>query len=1062
MIKGIIRKINKVRSEIRTDYIKFNSLPIDDGLVLLEGGQGTNINGNMFSMLRELCTNPRWSGYKTVFVVTENTLENAQRRMLFYGFDKVILCVRGSREYCRYLATAKYLLTDNSFPPFFNKRDAQVYLNTWHGTPLKTLGKSDKSNFASLANIQKNYLMSDYALFPNEFTKNVFMDDYDLRHIFRGEYFIANYPRNYVFYDSHQADEMKKRLGYGDKKLYAYMPTWRGNGRTADTQLQLDTTLAILTELDEKLSDDTVLLVNLHFMLAKDIDCSSFKHIEYFSSDFDTYEILNACDGLITDYSSAFFDFAVTGRKIILFAYDKQEYLSSRGVYIPFDSLPFPIVDTVDGVLQEMQKSVKPYDEFINAYCSDGYSNSCEKIFELMVNGKSDTFELVKQNTEKSTCLVFAGALNEKQFDDIRGYTAQDDSLNYVIAYRKNLSRQKKDFLLSLDENVTSLGTVTAYQPTLGELPAILFRRFSGKLFSRFAERERNRIFYSLKPEKVVNFSSGNRIFSAILKRFNAEYVQLGAKSSMKNIAPLYVNYQNKIKSKYSLVCISTFSFKSHIDTRLDNTYITVAEKTYKPHFICNRKKMSKKHSGIYWFSVPLNDVLDMPSANEVHLCYRDADNNEISCPIVYTSMTMGKFLGLRGPMLFDRKTNTVAIFRQYLDKNLNVYVRSRIMSDSLSKQLLQIIAFCCSLLWRGKKADKLTLLYEKNSSKYEESASALFEKLIDEGYDNSYFIVTKEHLSEIPEKYRDNVLIKHSFRHYLYFFKAKTFIGTEALVHAIDLKTFNKLALMKVADKNKNYVFLQHGVMYMVSLDSEARKVFEPLALNGKYRVVVSSQAEADHFVNLGRYSPDDLYITGLPKFDKSTLNYDADKIVIMPTWRPWEINTARDDFLETSYFRMIMRIYDSVPANLKDKVIILPHPLVNNELKNLPESVSGSIVTDAKYDNILKQARLLITDYSSIAYDAFYRGTRVIFYWEEKDECMQHYGPSTKLMLNDDNAFGDVFYSVKGLAEAIRFNYDNPQSDEYKRRYSGIVEYHDGCNTKRLIDLLRKDNII
>ena len=72
---------------------------------------------------------------------------------------------------------------------------------------------------------------------------------------------------------------------------------------------------------------------------------------------------------------------------------------------------------------------------------------------------------------------------------------------------------------------------------------------------------------------------------------------------------------------------------------------------------------------------------------------------------------------------------------------------------------------------------------------------------------------------------------------------------------------------------------------------------------------------------------------------------------------------------------------------------LIILPHPLIVNELKKLPKAVSDTIVTNAKYDDVLKQARVLITDYSSIAYDAFYRGTRVIFYWEEKDGRKRKY---------------------------------------------------------------------
>ena len=1113
-IKKLTKTPKKIKASLKANYLKYLELPIDERLVLLEGGQGTNINGNMFSMLKELNSNPRWNGYKTVFVVTENTLDAAKDRMSFYGFDKVILAVRNSDEYCRYLATAKYVMTDNSFPPYFNKREEQVFLNTWHGTPLKTLGKSDKSNLASLANIQKNYLMSDYALFPNEFTKRVFMEDYDLKYIFKGNSLIANYPRNYIFYDKEQPAQMKEKLGYKGKKLFAYMPTWRGTGRTADTAYQLECTIDILKEFDEKLDDDTVLLVNLHFLLANDIDCSAFEHIDYFSTDYDTYEILNACDGLITDYSSVFFDFAVTGKKIILYAYDKDKYLNSRGIYIPFEGLPFPIVETVDSVIDEMKTQPKDYSDFVKEYSPNGYIDSCEKLFDLMVNGKSEYFKLEKQPQEE-LCLIFAGGMSASYFDTLKDYINENPEYKYVIAYRRNLSKKKKEFILSLDNDISTYGTVTAFQFTFKELIAIAKSRIlnyfkDSVLFDNLFEREKRRMFHSITPAKIVDFTCSNVIIAGILSKMTGvkEYILHGdylcyskrvqktikrvrqyeknhgfkevdraerensvfletneegfadasyrKNSSMKNILPLYLKWKNK------MICISLFKFRSPVKTRLKDAWITVGDKEYKPRFLAGKSRNSKNHFGIYSFSIEVEDVIDMPATNKVLFNYRNRLGALVRSHIVYNSALPVKFLGLRGPMTVEKETSTVAIFRQSKSNRLNIYVRSSNVSDALSKRIMQGFAFIISLFWRSKKAKSLVLLYEKDAAKYEESASALFEKLLDDGYKWSYFIVTKDAVNDIPEKYRENALIKHSFKHYLYFFKAKTFIGTETLVHAIDLKTFNRLALMKVVSKNINYVFLQHGVMYMVSLNSESRKMFKRKRLNGKYRVVVSSQAEADHFTELGNHYYEDLYITGLPKFDKNVLNDDADKIIIMPTWRPWEINTARDNFLETSYFKMIMRIYDSVPETLKDKVIILPHPLIVNELKNLPKSVTDTIVMDAKYDDILKQARILITDYSSIAYDAFYRGTRVIFYWEEKDECMANYGPSTKLMLNEENVYGDYFYSTDGLCEAIESNYNNPQTEEYKKRYSHIVTYHDGRNTERLIEFLKKDEII
>ena len=145
-----------------------------------------------------------------------------------------------------------------------------------------------------------------------------------------------------------------------------------------------------------------------------------------------------------------------------------------------------------------------------------------------------------------------------------------------------------------------------------------------------------------------------------------------------------------------------------------------------------------------------------------------------------------------------------------------------------------------------------------------------------------------------------------------------------------------------------------------------------------------------------------------------------------------------------------------------MKEKVIILPHPLIVNELSKVSPDVLEKVVLDARYDDVLKNTKLLITDYSSIAYDAFYRGSNVIFYWEEKDYCMEQYGPSTKLMLNEENVYGDYFYSEEGLAASIMHNFNEPQSELYVERYSKLVDYHDGKNTQRLIEFLKQDKII
>jgi CDP-glycerol glycerophosphotransferase (TagB/SpsB family) len=260
---------------------------------------------------------------------------------------------------------------------------------------------------------------------------------------------------------------------------------------------------------------------------------------------------------------------------------------------------------------------------------------------------------------------------------------------------------------------------------------------------------------------------------------------------------------------------------------------------------------------------------------------------------------------------------------------------------------------------------------------------------------------------------------------------------------------------------------------MYMVSLNSDMRTGFRnaDLALQ---RTVVSSELEAKHFIDLADMKREDLYITGLAKFDRCWRRFDADRIVIMLTWRRWETNQARYHLENTGYFRMIRRIFASVPEKLRDKVVILPHPLMaerfakksggdaNGNTDKITEEMSRCILMADSYDEVLRGCDLLITDYSSIAYDAFYRGANVIFCWEEKDECMEHYGEGTYLMLNEDNVFGPVCMTGEEITSAVRERYKQLQTEEDKARYSRIVEFHDGRNAERILELMKKDGLL
>ena len=106
-----------------------------------------------------------------------------------------------TKHYYRLMASAKYLMSDNTFLPYFIKKEGQIYLNTWHGTPLKSLGKSIMNDMHNIGNTQKNFVCSDYLLYPNEYTRDHMVEDYMLENLCQNTYLLDGYPRNTAFFD---------------------------------------------------------------------------------------------------------------------------------------------------------------------------------------------------------------------------------------------------------------------------------------------------------------------------------------------------------------------------------------------------------------------------------------------------------------------------------------------------------------------------------------------------------------------------------------------------------------------------------------------------------------------------------------------------------------------------------------------------------------------------------------------------------------------------------------------------------------------------------------------
>lgn len=476
-------------------YHIYKTEKVHDKRILLNSQQGSNFNGNMFYLLKYMCESNQFEDYEIGVTYKKQSLKQFEALLEHYGLkrENVKLLRINTKEYAEFLATAKYLFTDTSFSVYFTKKEGQVYLNTWHGTPLKTLGRATAKDYHDIANLQKNFLLADYLLYPSEYMKNHMFEDYMLDDIFKNNILYSGYPRNEIFFNESRRNVVREENGMADSMAIAYMPTWRGNVRNVNNS-QMGDIVDYLVEIDRKLKDNQIMYVNLHPYLADKVKYNQFIHIKPFPKEYETYDFLNACDMLITDYSSVFFDYAVTNRKIILFAYDEEDYFSNRGVYIQLEKLPFCKVHTIEELIAEINNpKLEERTEFLKYFSAYECKNVSERICnEIILNQQSGLkIEQAEYNT-KEHVMIHIHSLQDshslKKFRNIISKSNLNERL-YYYTYNTNELMGREKYMLEFPEKLLYFGklnpfsTVTLFQTFL--LYKMEFKKLYTMLFKK-------------------------------------------------------------------------------------------------------------------------------------------------------------------------------------------------------------------------------------------------------------------------------------------------------------------------------------------------------------------------------------------------------------------------------------------------------------------------------------------------------------------------------------------------------------------------------------------------
>lgn len=381
--------------------------------VFYESFYGRGMLCGPYALFCELANNPEYKRLKHVWVLDDpkNHTDLIKRSKKQYPGIKFVKF--GSKKYLKYLASAKYLVNNVTFYAFFVKRPGQVYVNTWHGIPLKHLGFDEPTGSLNAFNMTRNFLHADYLISANPFLTDIYLDAYKLRGLAETKIIEEGYPRLDTLVNTKKEAiyEELERSGVKvdpNKKIILYAPTWKGASYAAP-----DTSVNGFVELKEKLCSmiDTSkyqVLVKVHQVVYSLIREQLSEYDYVVPATMDANVILGITDILISDYSSIYYDFLATNRPVLFYINDIESYTETRGVYSGLESLPGPYTDdlttlgnwinNIDSVFEENKDK---YNKIKDWCCDYNIGSISKKIAGAIWGGNWKDVKVVECCTEK-------------------------------------------------------------------------------------------------------------------------------------------------------------------------------------------------------------------------------------------------------------------------------------------------------------------------------------------------------------------------------------------------------------------------------------------------------------------------------------------------------------------------------------------------------------------------------------------------------------------------------------------------------------------------------------
>lgn len=473
-------------------YLRYSAqVPVNTGIVFYETMSGDRMNDNPYAIFKHLRAHPEYGTYLHVWSLGTHGEIPAE----YADLDDVVFVRRGTLSYAYFLACAGHIICNAILPNYLTRRDGQRYLNTWHGIPYKTLGRGAANARFGTASGIGTFLKATHVLTPCEFMTDALRYSYSMTGTSRARVAETGYPRVdlTVNADAEEMASLRQRLGIESREggplerpVVLYAPTWRGTDGTDTVDAD-----QLLRDLGALAGLDIQLMYRGHHRIGRlihdrDIGGRDGRVIVP-PQEISSNELLSVVDILITDYSSIFFDFLPTGRPIVHYLYDLEEYARTRGLNLELGELPGAVARDLEQLLEAVSQSAlalgavesdadlrrvplqgEAYTAARLRFAPHEDGDSSARAVDFFFGDNSQNIPVIEMRDDRPTVAFWAGSLADEE--DAEEFLQQAITLATTGAYQCTLVIDRDAYI--------SRDTLTAIKNLRERLSCVAYNTF--------------------------------------------------------------------------------------------------------------------------------------------------------------------------------------------------------------------------------------------------------------------------------------------------------------------------------------------------------------------------------------------------------------------------------------------------------------------------------------------------------------------------------------------------------------------------------------------------------